>query len=137
MKINLFIYAVCLLSFSIAGCVVDDPVTDDNSLLRGQIMTPGQYLESSNGDYQLKLMKNGNLVLKDVHTSDVLWASNTEGQPVWRLILRPNGNLVLWGTSKQKLWETGTAASDALRLTINSDGSLVLYASDGKAIWTR
>ncbi len=99
-------------------------------------LAPGEYLESTNGDYRLYFQaSDGNLVLRDTATGSPLWASNTAGDGATRLTLQGDGNLVLYTDGGDAVWASDTAGSGADELVLEDDGTLVLY-DDGSPVWS-
>ncbi len=98
-------------------------------------MFPGDFLESTNGDYRLYFQADGNLVLRDTSTSDALWASGTAGDGGTEVDLQDDGNLVIYTDSGDPVWASDTAGSGANELLLEDDGALVLY-DDGSAVWS-
>lgn len=101
----------------------------------GDALETGERLVSENGEYQLKLQGDGNLVLRDTATKDPLWASDTAGDDATRLTLQGDSNLVLYTDSDDPVWASDTVDSGANELVLEDDGALVLY-DDGTAVWS-
>jgi hypothetical protein len=102
------------------------------SVLRSnQVLASGGCLRSANGQYELVMQTDGNLVLYYTVTSDVLWATGTVGNPGAYLRLQStDGNLVLSNqTGTTALWSTGIIAPRP-NLTLQNDGNLVLTANN-------
>jgi hypothetical protein len=54
----------------------------------------------------------------------------------YRLVLQPDGNLVLMTEQGRPLWDAGTHGHDGARAVMQrADGNLVVYGSDGSALW--
>lgn len=64
-----------------------------------------------------------------------LWASSTSGKSVMLLAMQPDGNLVLYDTSGTAIWTSKTSGNGLSTLAMQPDGNLVLYRADGKALW--
>lgn len=116
-------------------------------LLQNDTMYEGEYLTSSNGQYQLILQADGNLVMYGPGHS-VIWHTQTNGtgQPPFRLVAQADRNMVLYHTPSDAgnpaLWttHTGVGADRAgCFLILQDDRNLVLYEPnhDGghEAIW--
>ncbi|HEX3563918.1 MAG TPA: hypothetical protein VHU17_00985 [Acidimicrobiales bacterium] len=114
----------------VTTCTVGSP----NQLVGGGQIAPGGCLRSANGGYELVMQTDGNLVLYGTLNSDVLWSTNTAGNPGAYLRLQADdGNLVesnQAGTAA--LWSTGVLAPRAI-LTLQNDGNLVLTANNEAA----
>jgi nucleoid-associated protein YgaU len=102
-----------------------------DTLRVGEALGPGQSLDS--GAYRLVLRRDGNLVLEE--SGSAVWASGTDGRPVTKAILQPDGNFVLYSDDGHAQWASGTSGKDADRLALQPDRNLVLYAKDGAALW--
>lgn len=107
--------------------------TSNISLAKGQTLTQGQYLLSPDTNSLLVLQEDGNLVLRN--DFQVIWSTNTGGNPNSRLVLQEDGNLVLYAFDNKVLWASGTNGTDSSRLTTQADGNLVLYKQSGGASW--
>jgi len=64
-----------------------------------------------------------------------LWASGTDGKSVSFLAMQSDGNLVLYDRSSRPVWFSGTHSVGAMRLSIQQDGNLVLYNNTNQAFW--
>ena len=60
-----------------------------------QVLGINQSLFSPNGQFELIMQSDGNLVLYRVANQHPLWATGTKGQDVLRAIMQSDGNLVL------------------------------------------
>jgi hypothetical protein len=111
------------------------PASADHVLLPGQWLVPGQFL-LSNG-YKFWMQTDGNLVLY-TSTNRVLWASNTGGTSVDRVIMQTDGNLVIYSTAGPYLWasNTGGGGLNANSYLIDqTDGNVVIYRANGTSSW--
>lgn len=91
-----------------------------------------QAITSPNGNHELRLQQDGNLVLNENGT--VVWASGTNGQGVARATLQNDGNFVLYSENGTAVWSTETAGRGAGRLVMQNDRNVVLYVNDS-AVW--
>jgi hypothetical protein len=90
-------------------------------------LTPGHYVLSPDGLYQLTLLTNGDLAEYDLY-GNLIWDSGTAGQPVIEAILQTDGNLVLYGPGPANpLWASGTNGHMGDTLQVQDDGNVVIY----------
>ncbi|WP_433259910.1 S8 family serine peptidase [Actinosynnema sp. CS-041913] len=62
--------------------------------------------------------------------------SRTSENGQFRLVLQPDGNLVLYATDGgQALWDSHTWGTDVTRAVLQEDGNFVLYSAAGVARW--
>lgn len=64
-----------------------------------------------------------------------LWASSTVGKQAAFLAMQPDGNLVLYDRDSRPIWNSGTSSTEGLHLHIQQDGNLVLYNAFGRPFW--
>ena len=100
-----------------------------------QMLGINQQLISNNGWLNLILQGDGNVVLYRTQVGQPLWASNTSGQPVHRLLMQADGNLVAYSLLDVALWSTGMAGHPGSALVLQDDGNLVVYDSTNNPIW--
>lgn len=105
-----------------------------SELAPGQTMRDGMALRSLNGQYQLVMQADGNLVLYRRADSAALWGSTSNG-PDRELVMQHDGNLVIYGPGGA-VWASHTTGYPNVRLLVQDDGNLVLY-SNGRALWDR
>ena len=97
------------------------------------ILAPNQFLgingtlTSPNGQFQLILQSDGNLVIYRLSNHHALWSSKTNGQDAMRAIMQSDGNFVLYGFHSNALWASGTNGKAGAFLDMQSDGNLVIY----------
>jgi hypothetical protein len=109
------------------------------------VMSKGQFRVSPNNKYELVLQMDGNLVLfkKDWGNSSSekavkLWSSYTAGKNVDRVVMEPNGNLVIYPSpiARQKcpdlqtcdnsIWQTRTNGNPQSHLKVQDNGQVVI-----------
>ena len=99
-------------------------------------LTPNQYLSingsmtSTNGQFQLILQQDGNLVLYRLANHHALWSSKTNGQDAMRAIMQADGNFVLYNFDGKPLWSSKTNGQNNAFLTMQDDGNVVIYKPD-------
>jgi hypothetical protein len=100
----------------------------------GESLFEGDSLLSPNGNYQLILQMDGNLVLYPINngiTGQHLWASGTSNQSggpqISHAIMQSaDGNFVIYDTSGNAPWCTGSVGENS-HLVVQDDGNVVIY----------
>lgn len=105
--------------------------TVSNILNPGESLTIGESRISSNGEWEMTLLSNGNLIIKSTSTGQAIWSSNTTNSGATGVTMKNNGNLVLYGSSGNTIWSSSTnvAGSSAY---ISNTGKLII--SYGKTV---
>lgn len=106
-----------------------------NRLTSGSVLQTGERLVSPAGWLELVVQADGNVVLYRIQTGRPLWASNTFGQPVSRLVMQGDGNLVAQNAQGSPLWASGTHGHPGADLVLQNDGNLVIYDAARTALW--
>lgn len=96
-----------------------------DTLRSNQWLNINDALTSNNGQYQLILQQDGDLVLYHLGYPSWLWSSRTKD--AIRAIMQPDGNFVLYDYSGKPLWATGTSGANASFLILQDNGNLVIY----------
>jgi len=104
-----------------------------DTLQQGDFLTTDQQLNSQDSNLQAILQNDGNFVI--YHSNTAIWASNTCGQHVDRLLLQNDGNLVLYGLNRKPIWASNTRGVNN-RLVLQNDGNLVLYSKNNDALFS-
>lgn len=89
-------------------------------------LTGGHRMASTNGNFELLMGRNGDLLLYN-RWNQVMWSTHTAGHRGAHLSLQANGNLVLRARSGKALWATKTRGTHAL-LELRASGVLALVA---------
>ena len=121
------------------------------------VLGPGEYLAagesamSPNGWYRLTLEPDGRLVLRA--TDDglglraVLWSTEPASEAVPLLVMRADGDLVLYDTAdpgfgaaasdgdRARLWTADTRSDAAASLQLGNDGTLSVVTPLGRTLW--
>ena len=118
---------------------VVDPIgvrnAENNSLSAGEVLTKGEYLLSPDAQSSLVFEESGNVIyysgLKKV------WETKTEGSAASRLIMQPDGNLVLYNNNNSPIWYSGSSGANQgqVSLVTQPDGNLVIY-SGSVPLWS-
>jgi len=112
------------------------PEPDDlgtNFLWSNQEMGPHQALRSGNGNYQLVLLDDGNLV-QFYNGNDGRWDTGTSNGA--RLVMQGDGNLVLYTSWWSPVWASNTAGNPGAYLNVQDDGNLVVYSANNQRLWS-
>ncbi|XP_072527968.1 B-type lectin plumieribetin-like [Salminus brasiliensis] len=106
-----------------------------NTLYTNQELHKGDYLISNDRNYKAIFQDDGNFV---VYGWKPIWASDTYGKPVTRLIMQEDGNLVMYTNDGTPLWASNTwqnSMSKDFNVSMNNDGRLILYRGPS-VLWT-
>ena len=133
------------------GSLVISPVGGGNPIWATSAIPPGNLtllegdsITSPNGQYELTLQTDGNLVLDQLRSdgsTQTLWSSGTAGTPAIEAVMQTDGNLVIFGAdnpngSYDVLWAANTSGNPGATLAVQDDGSLAIYpAGGGSPIW--
>ena len=117
-----------------AGAATASAGSAGSYLYAGQTLQQGQYLTSSNGQYQLIMQGDGNLV--EYMQGHALWNSGTSGHAGAYAVMQGDGNLVVYQGSTP-LWNAGTGGhlTGNYYLAVQSDANVVVYAPGGSPLW--
>jgi hypothetical protein len=110
------------------------PAATGFDMYPGETLSPGQWLLSSNGQFQLVYQNDGNLVLYRTSDGNVRWATNTNGTVPGVLIMQTDGNLVLYRGTGGAIWSSGTNTGGS-HFDVQTDGNLVIYRPNGTPAW--
>ena len=105
-----------------------------DTVAAGRQLTGGQSITSQNGQYQLVVQRDGNVVTYGPDRRP-LWDSNTWWSPGAKLTLQRDGNLVIYSAGGAAIWHSFTWGNPGSRLVIQDDGNLVLYKGTGVPAW--
>ncbi|WP_183085062.1 hypothetical protein [Trinickia fusca] len=95
-------------------------------LTSGTTLKPGQSIRSPNGQYELIMQTDGNLVLHDLANDKALWSSNTAGKGAQSATMQADGNLVVL-KGDQAVWSSNTGGKPGSFLKLQDDGNAVVY----------
>ncbi len=109
------------------------PTLETPILSSNQELSPGKNLISADTQSILAMQYDGNLALYSQFKPK--WSSGTTGNYGAKLVMQPDGNLVIYDTQGQAKWASGTNGNAGAYLTMQSDGNLVIYSSTGVAVW--
>jgi hypothetical protein len=113
-----------------------------DTLYKAEWLNPADdYLLSSNGRYELRFQRDGNLVEYDHGDHNKpLWASNTANKGATIAKLQLDGNFVIYAAkSGYALFATSTNLSrhgtSGNRLVMRNDAAIVIYDEKGQVLW--
>ena len=99
----------------------------------GRVLTANQSIYSPDGQYQLIMQGDGNLV-EYGPGGQVMWNAGTWGNPGAYAIMQGDGNLVVYSSAGTALWWSGTNGRAGASLVLNDGGTLeIIY--QGTVIW--
>ncbi|XP_034562506.1 mannose-specific lectin-like [Notolabrus celidotus] len=90
-------------------------------------------LVSSNGLWKAVFQNDGNFV---IYGWKATWASDTNGSDGTRVVMQPDGNLVIYNICNQPKWNTATYTAGAhlnARVELTDEGNLVLFKENVKS----
>jgi hypothetical protein len=101
-------------------------------LVEGQALHKGEYLINAPKTAVLVMQPDGNLVLYRVNDNAVLWATNTNGQPIdhvapeqGNFVLRKSDNSIAWTSAWDANWGWGNGT-----VILQDDGDLVMRSGN-------
>ena len=132
----------------------------------GEILHKGESRVSHNNTYELILQMDGNLVfydktptaiMPDREVPHAIWASNTNGRAVDRVVMQTDGNLAMYPSSDPiclpgpslnvsvvpgpcsdrttAVWQSRTRGHPSSHLRVQDDGSVAIYDQNFAGIW--
>ena len=102
-------------------------------LVAGTTLSAGGYVYSGNGEDQLIMQGDGNLVV--VSLGHPIWASDTSGNPGATATMQGDGNLVVYSSTGTPLWSTNTSGHGGASAVMQDDGNLVVYSASRAGLW--
>jgi hypothetical protein len=117
-----------------AGLLAGQPSAQASSdrLSTNQTLGVNQSIVSTNGEYELIMQGDGNLV--EYFQGRALWASSTQGHPGAYAIMQGDGNLVVYRPGGAAVWASGTHGPGVWAV-MQGDGNFVVYSAGGTALW--
>lgn len=108
--------------------------TQNDKLLPGQSLLPGQRLISPAGVCYMEYQHDGNLVVHNTVEGHPVWASGTDGVSLGSVQMQHDGNLVMYDGTGNPIRATRTEGHPGSMFQLQDDGNFVLYDS-GQPIW--
>ncbi|MEQ2189840.1 hypothetical protein GOODEAATRI_029555, partial [Goodea atripinnis] len=105
-----------------------------NFLSQNDELRKGDYLMSNNRAWKAIFQEDGNFV---IYGWKPVWASDTCGSDVVRLIMQADSNLVMYNHCDTPRWHTNSwqQGSHVCRLQLTDDGKMIVY-KDSKELWS-
>ncbi len=119
--------------------VPNGPTANGDDMRPGEVLHPGNAIQSANGTYFWILQTDGNLVLYKryaSHPDRALWSSNTHGRPAAVCIMQGDGNLVIYDIDGNAIWASNTHGNPNSRFVMQNDGNGVIYRANNSASWS-
>jgi hypothetical protein len=98
------------------------------------LFLPGACWKVESG-YTFEFTLSGNFEVRNPART-VVWESRTGGVEATKLVLQPNGNLVICASGNPApLWQTNSAGNPGAFVAFQQDGNFVLYDKDAHPLW--
>uniref|UniRef100_A0A3Q2PWH0 Bulb-type lectin domain-containing protein n=1 Tax=Fundulus heteroclitus TaxID=8078 RepID=A0A3Q2PWH0_FUNHE len=97
-----------------------------NYLSRYDELRRGDYLMSNNGEWKAVFQGDGNFV---IYSWKPVWASDTSGTDVVRLVMQEDCNLVMYNKEGVGKWvsDTHRSGDHYCRLQLSDEGNMHIY----------
>ena len=105
-----------------------------STLLGGERLEPGWYLQSPSRLCDLVMQRDGNLVLYSAGRR-ALWASGTRGVAGAFAVMQPDGNFVIYPRTGRAVWASTTARHPGARLAVTDTAQVVVSSRSGAMLW--
>jgi hypothetical protein len=110
------------------------PAQSTPSLPAGTFLQANQSLSSPNGQYQLIMQTDGNLV-EYGPGRQVIWNAMTDGNSGAYATMQSDGNFVVYSAAGTALWNSHTDGNPGASLVLEDGGTLeIVY--QGRVIWS-
>ncbi|MFE9449550.1 hypothetical protein [Streptomyces sp. NPDC006739] len=132
------VITAALVVLGAAGAVASQLHVADaasTTLPGGQVLAAGESLLSADGDYELRMGTDGDLVENSLFGVS----------PIYQEVNDRYGNAyfgggnaaggILVGEHVEPIWSSGTGGHPGARAVMQNDGNLVVYAPDGHPLW--
>jgi hypothetical protein len=102
----------------------------------GSELNTNERLVSPNGNYNLLMQENGNLVLRNA-SGTILWHPEMDGSGSVKAEITDAGNVVLRQADGDVMWASGTTrwAGSATTLEVTDHGNVLLSNAAGDHLW--
>ena len=126
-----------VVTMSVCGALLAPGAASAASLVPAAgMLTAGQSIVSPNGEYELTMQSDGNLV-EYLTGGRSLWSTQTGGNPGAYAVMQTNGNLTVLDSAGATLWSSNSHASGcSSELAVQDDGDVVIYGPQDQAVWS-
>jgi hypothetical protein len=104
----------------------------------GRILERGRFVSSPNGEYNVGLNSNGQLVVRGGNNNDNVWTLMDKNREkisnISRMYMQSDGNLVLKTSSNKLLWNSETSNNLGAEFLIDDGGQLSINFK-GASLW--
>lgn len=111
------------------GAASGDTLGTNSALNRGQSIT------NKPGTARLTMQADGNLVIQNTKTGQVLWTSGTAGKPITNAWMNWDGNLHVNDAANHVYWSNGAGGHKDAFARLEADGNLVVWDGSNHQIW--
>jgi hypothetical protein len=116
--------------------VTPAPGPSGNTLPSGAELGTNQFVASTNGQYQLVMQPDGNLVEFGPGNTVVFATGTNATTPVGSYAnMQSDGNFVVYSASNVAVYSSNTPGESGTSLTLLNNGQLVLEAPSGAVLW--
>ena len=116
------------------AAMVPDDVSGSLSSPAALVLTANQSISSPDGQYQLVMQGDGNLV-EYGPGGQAIWDAGTNGHPGASAIMQGDGNLVVYSPAGTALWNSGTYGHPGASLVLDDGGTLAII-DQGTVLWS-
>jgi hypothetical protein len=124
-----------------AGAVADVSLVSDTAGAT-TTFTSGTSIISGNGDYQLLMEANGDLVENSLHgisPIEIDYSTDGDTSPGGGNVSAGAGNWTVTGTyvgeHVDTIWQSGTGGHPGARAVLQADGNFVIYSASNAVLW--
>jgi len=113
---------------------IPPPNSTATTLNSGEALYMDDYLLSPDAQSLLTFQRDGNVAL--YANFNLVWETGTFGTNTDRVVMQPDGNLVVYNQAGQALWSSNTQGNPGAHLRMQTDGNVVIYSSSNVALWS-
>ena len=103
---------------------------ENNKCLANSLLPLGSQIASLNKKYTLRMLTDGNLVIKC--NNGIIWSTYTSNKGVAVMHFQKDGNVVLRTNNGSIVWQTEKKGEE---LKMQNEGNLVLYKMGNVSVW--